>query len=197
LILVYNIGKIYGGIILYNLFKLFFLGTISFGLLFYVSKQPKMCYLSVLCFVLMIVTVCYPIFSKTKRFSRAELATIDTMNGIEFERYIAFLLKKNGYTNIKVTPPAGDQGIDVIATKDQQTYGFQCKRWKSNVGNKAVQEVHAGIGYYSLDKAVVLTNSYFTQPAQELAKKIDVELWDRKTLAKLLEKAKKQEIKDK
>ena len=156
-----------------------------------------MLYFAIVCLILMILILSYAAFSKVKRFSRMELSTIDTMNGSEFERYIACLLKKNGYTNIKITSTTGDQGIDVIATKDSQTFGIQCKRWKKNVGNKAVQEAHAGIGFYSLDKAVVLTNSHFTKAAQELARKINVELWDRTRLIKLLEESKKQELRSK
>ncbi|WP_244323956.1 restriction endonuclease [Enterococcus casseliflavus] len=86
-----------------------------------------------------------------------------------------------------MTKAFGDQGIDVIASKNGCKHGIQCKRWKNKVGNKAVQEVYAGIGYYSLDKAIVLTNSYFTESAKQLAAKLDVELWDRSKLIKMIE----------
>jgi len=98
-------------------------------------------------------------------------------------------LAKHQFEQIKLTKDYGDQGIDVIATKNGITYGIQCKRWKKNVGNKAIQEVYAGIGYYSLDQAIVLTNSYYTESAKQLSQKLNVELWDRKTLTKMIEES--------
>ena len=91
---------------------------------------------------------------------------------------------------LKVTPAQSDQGIDIITSKDTMKIGIQCKRWKRKVGNKAIQEVYSGVGFYSLDKAIVVTNSYFTDSAKELAAKLDVELWDRNTLVKLIKDTK-------
>lgn len=135
----------------------------------------------------------YPALSKIKRFSRAELTTIDKMNGIEFEEYIQFLLEKLEYKKVRTTKRYGDQGIDLIAKKEDTTIGIQCKRWNKKVGNKAVQEVHAGIGYYKLDKGIVVTNNYFTNSAKELAERLDVELWNRNKLVRMLEELAKTE----
>ena len=38
--------------------------------------------------------------------------------------------------------------------------------------------------YYKSDRAMVITNSFFTPNAINLAKKCNVELWDRNTLKK-------------
>lgn len=149
-------------------------------------------YIGIILIILGALAELYPYFSKIKRFSKAELSTIDQMKGIEFEEYMAFLLEKFGYVKPKITKAYGDQGIDIITRKEDKKIGIQCKRWKKKVGNKAVQEVHAGIGYYSLDKAIVVTNSYFTESAKQLARKLDVELWDRAHLTKLLEESKRQ-----
>ncbi|WP_242326898.1 restriction endonuclease [Enterococcus avium] len=137
----------------------------------------------------------YPLLSEIKKFSRAQIETIDNMDGFEFEKYTKYLLEHNGYSNVRLTQKYGDQGIDVIAKKDNVKIGIQCKRWKKKVGNKAVQEVHAGIGYYSLDKGIVLTNSSFTNSAKELAKKLSVDIWDRSDLIFLIENMKKNEKK--
>ncbi|MEY8497595.1 restriction endonuclease [Enterococcus avium] len=138
----------------------------------------------------------YPLLSEIKKFSRAQIETIDNMDGFEFEKYTKYLLEHNGYSNVRLTQKYGDQGIDVIAKKDNVKIGIQCKRWKKKVGNKAVQEVHAGIGYYSLDKGIVLTNSSFTNSAKELAKKLSVDIWDRSDLIFLIENMKKNEKKE-
>ena len=69
---------------------------------------------------------------------------IDNMDGHSFEVFCAKVLKKNGFTDVGVTQGCGDQGIDVLATKDGIRYGIQCKCYAADVGNKAVQEVFAG-----------------------------------------------------
>ncbi|WP_430609075.1 restriction endonuclease [Enterococcus sp. DIV0876] len=70
------------------------------------------------------------------------------MTETDFEDYTTYLLSKHQFEKVRQTKAYGDQGIDVSAKKDGVTYGIQCKRWKKNVGNKAIQEVYAGIGYY-------------------------------------------------
>jgi restriction system protein len=114
------------------------------------------------------------------------LERIDEMDGFDFERFCAYLLKRNGYRHITVTQESGDQGVDIIATKDKVKYGIQCKRYNGFVGNRAVQEVWAGHEYYELDGAIVLTNSTFSDSAQELADELGVKLIDRDGFRKML-----------
>ena len=106
-------------------------------------------------------------------------------DGYMFEEYIASLLKCSGYTNVEVTPPTGDFGIDVLAEKNGISYAIQCKKYSGRVGVDAVQQVLAGKGYYKSDIGVVVTNSYFTQQAIELAKAVNIELWDNDKLNEL------------
>ena len=100
------------------------------------------------------------------------------MNGIQYERSCAKYLSTLGYKNITLTKASGDQGIDIIATKGNLKYGFQCKYYSGTVGNDAVQQAFSGIAYYKLDKAVVITNSDFSSGARKLAEEADVLLWD-------------------
>lgn len=176
-----------------DLRKLLLLLTVVSIFFYYSNPTTKQFYFIIFYLIAYLILRIYPILSKIKRFSKAQIGTIDQMKGEEFEEYTKFLLEKVGYENVKVTKAIGDQGIDVIATKNKQKIGIQCKRYKSNVGNKAIQEAYAGIGYYSLDKAIVLTNSNFTKSAIDLANKLNVELWDRKKLIKLIETSKKLE----
>lgn len=116
----------------------------------------------------------------------------DYMEGHDFEKFCAQLLAMNGFSNVYVTQDSNDQGIDVLAEKLGVKYAIQCKRYSSDVGNKAVQEVFAGKSYYGCHVGVVLTNRYFTQSAKELAEKTQVFLWDRDTLEKLIQNANMQ-----
>ncbi len=117
---------------------------------------------------------------------KSTLKTIDRMEGVEFEQYAAALLKANGYKKVRVTPPANDQGIDLFAEKDGVSYAIQCKRYHGKVGNKAIQEAVAGCGFYHCDVPVVLTNSFFTVSAVQLAEENGVELWNREDLTRLI-----------
>jgi restriction system protein len=68
--------------------------------------------------------------------------------------------------------------VDITATKGGVNYAFQCKRYVSPVGVKAVQEVFAGSRKYGADRAVVVTNSTYTPNAKTLANDLGVTLWD-------------------
>lgn len=111
----------------------------------------------------------------------------DYMEGHDFEQFCARLLEANGFYNVQVTPGSNDQGIDILAQKQGVKYAIQCKRYSSDVGNKAVQEVFAGKSFYGCHVGVVLTNRYFTQSAKELAEKTQVFLWNRDILDALCE----------
>ena len=114
------------------------------------------------------------------------LAYIDRMEGHDFEQFTANLLRKLGYERVQVTPGSGDQGVDVIAVKDGKKYAIQCKRYNQKLGNKPVQEVHAGKTIYGCNVAVVMTNNYFTDGGKEAARALGVELWDRDVLRRML-----------
>lgn len=106
---------------------------------------------------------------------------IDLMTGPEFENFIAELFSKKGYSTT-VTKASGDQGIDVIAEKNNAKIGIQVKCYSGTVGNSAIQEVVAGKSFYSCDKVMVITNSSFTSSAIDLAQANNVILWDREIL---------------
>lgn len=110
------------------------------------------------------------------------LERIDEMEGEEFERFCAALLEDFGYQQIHVTKSTGDQGVDIVAIRNGLRWAFQCKRYASKIGNAAVQQVNTGRMMYSCQKAVVITNNYFTSGAVKAAKAVGVELWDRDVL---------------
>lgn len=123
------------------------------------------------------------------RFVSCTIDQIDAMSGLEFEEYTASLLRQLGYSGVEVTKSSGDQGIDVLAQKDGKKYAIQCKNYIGKLGNAPVQEAFAGMVYYGCDIAVVLTNSTFTNGAQELAQATGVLLWDRNTLCEMIRQA--------
>lgn len=112
--------------------------------------------------------------------------SVDEMTGVQFEEYVAGRLREAGWQEVTLTPATGDHGVDIVAVRGQERYAIQCKRYRSAVDTKAVQEVYAGKGVYDADRAVVVTNSTFTPKAREMAEKLHIELWEVKMLEQLL-----------
>lgn len=128
-----------------------------------------------------VVGIIFLIFHKKKRYEW------DDMEGREFEKFCADLLKRRGFQEVVVTKGSGDFGIDILAERDGISYGIQCKNYQSPIGVKAVQEVYAGKDYYDCMVGVVMSNQYFTGPAVEAAKKLKIVLWDRGYMEEMME----------
>ncbi len=121
------------------------------------------------------------------------LDIVDQMDGYEFEYYVASLLEKLGFREVKVTKKSGDSGVDIICynPKGEKT-GIQCKRQKAKVSNTAIQEVFLGKKLHKCTKAMIITNSYLTKPSFAAAVKAGVEVWSRKRLAEEMKKVEVQ-----
>ena len=121
---------------------------------------------------------------KNKKYMRSDLRKIDKMTGREFEEYLVVQFKKLGYKVI-LTAESGDYGADLVIERNGKRTIIQAKRYDGNVGNSAVQEVVAALGYYDADDGIVVSNSYFTANAKILANANGVELWDRDKIIKV------------
>lgn len=106
---------------------------------------------------------------------------------MDFEHYCADLLKANGW-QAQVTQASGDQGIDIIAEYDGKKAVFQCKKYASPVGNKAVQEVIEGKQFCGASIAAVVSNASYTQSAKQLANTTGVYLLHHSELAQFKER---------
>lgn len=124
----------------------------------------------------------------------SQLNNIDLMEGHDFEYWCADLLRKNGFTQVEVTRGSGDQGVDILAQKDGIRYAIQCKNYSSDLGNKPVQEIHAGKMIYHCHIGAVMTNRYFTAGGKEAAAATGVLLWDRDWIAQHLPKEEGESI---
>lgn len=113
-----------------------------------------------------------------------ELARItysETMTGVQYEHLCGTLLERKGW-KIKYTKGSGDQGADIIATKNNVSLAIQCKRYKKAVGNKAIQEIVAGRQFYNATHAIVIAPNDFTKSAKQLAQKTNVLLLNHQSL---------------
>ncbi len=88
--------------------------------------------------------------------------------GIDYEAFCARSLTDAGWA-VETTSITGDQGADLIASKQHLRVAVQCKFYNQPVGNKAVQEVLAAKAFYATAAAAVVTNSTYTGSAQAIA----------------------------
>ncbi len=62
------------------------------------------------------------------------------MDPLDYKRFCARQLEKAGWST-RLTAATGDQGADIIATRNETSLVVQCKLYSSLVGNDAVQQV--------------------------------------------------------
>lgn len=122
---------------------------------------------------------------KRKELINSGVDKVDSMSGEDFEDFLMAHFIKLGY-KVEGTPTTGDYGADLVVSKDSKRIVIQAKRWKRNVGIEAVQQVIGSIKYYKATGGMVITNSYFTPNAENLAKANGIELWDRDKLIKVM-----------
>ena len=117
----------------------------------------------------------------------SELQKIDEMSGLEFEQYAADLLETVGFDDVELTSSSHDQGADIIMMRDGVRFAVQCKVYSTRLSNTPVQEITAAREYYGCHVGIVITNSYFTDSAVDLAAANRILLWDRAYLARLID----------
>lgn len=117
-------------------------------------------------------------FSNVKSIRTNTYLNVDQLSPIEYENFVAAVMKRKGYKKVRVTKGSGDFGADVLMEdKNKRKICIQCKRYQKPVGYKAVQEVYSAKGYYKCDEAWVCSTHGFTKNAQEGAKRLGVKLY--------------------
>lgn len=112
------------------------------------------------------------------------LPDVAPSDGSGFEHACLLALHDTGWS-AALTPPTGDQGVDILAKKNDISVAIQCKNYRTLVGNSAVQEIHAGKAFYEADIGVVVSLSGYTPSATQLAKKLYILLLDQASLERL------------
>ncbi len=114
-----------------------------------------------------------------------------------FEGLAAALWSKRNFSYCYCTPPAGDEGVDVVAISDAIGELIQTKtsgKEGLKLGWETVKEVIGGEAFYQrrhpsvIFKKVGLTNQFFNSHAHEQAQLNSVELIEQPQLAKMLER---------
>ncbi|MGM8215908.1 restriction endonuclease [Bacillaceae bacterium W0354] len=118
---------------------------------------------------------------REQRLRKSGILEIDKMSGRKFEEYLKSLLKAKGY-HVQLTPATGDYGADLVLSTKGKKIVVQAKRYKKNVGVKAIQEIASAKSHYKADECWVVTNSFFTEQAKRLASSNHVRLINREQL---------------
>jgi HJR/Mrr/RecB family endonuclease len=158
---------------------LYILGSIDFGKLAYWFYLILL--LCILGAILIAVLDRQDRKRREERVRALEVDDVDHMTGREFEVYLKQLLQFLGY-HVTSTKSTGDLGVDLVATKGSDKYAIQAKRLTTNVSRRAVSDAVAGMHHYGCNKSMVITNSYYTKGARELAQSTNCQLIDRDQL---------------
>lgn len=121
------------------------------------------------------------------RFRRQEVALkdIDVMDGLAFERCVADMLHKQGFSRVRLTEHY-DLGVDIVAEKHGTKWGIQVKRYNGLVKANAVRQVVTALNAYGCERSMVITNSTYSNTARRLAQTNHCVLVDRARLSELI-----------
>lgn len=116
------------------------------------------------------------------------VAQLRKIDWFQFEKIVALIFRKRGYTVTRRGGANSDGGIDLVIEKDGQRAGIQCKQWKTwNVGVKAVREFLGALTDASISKGIFITLCGYSSDAKQLAEKHGIEIVNETGLAKMIE----------
>ena len=110
-----------------------------------------------------------------------------------FEELVAELLDGMGY-EVTLTPMAKDGGKDIIATKEgipgtkPETIIVECKRTKHPISVSQIRQLWGMIASERKGRGMIVTTSYFTRSAKEVAENAPIDLVDFEALKKWLDR---------
>ncbi len=124
---------------------------------------------------------------------KTNLYSVDCLSEKEFEFFINWLFEELGYEFHQEKHPAY-LGVDLVAERDCEVISIQARRHPKTykVSNSLVLLSNEAKRTYRCQRSLVLSTAYFTQQAMTDAQKLNVELWDRDTLAIKIEEVRKK-----
>jgi hypothetical protein len=103
-----------------------------------------------------------------RRALKTSLTEWLALSPIEFEHACADLLRRSGYSDVRVTQASADGGVDIIATKDSCGVAVQCKQYRHPVGPEPVRAL-AGVVASHPQKfsggGLIMTTNWFSKAA--------------------------------
>lgn len=125
----------------------------------------------------------YPVWRRRVRYRTARMYEIDRMTGDQFEAFLKVYFRDLGYKVLPHTGGSRDKGGDLLLRDPAgRKVVVQAKRYSKRVPFEAVQQVHTARSLYGTDRAILISNYYFTKQTLETARQLNIELWDRDRL---------------
>jgi len=126
---------------------------------------------------------------------RKTVAGLKSIDPTDFESAVASLYQALGY-NVHLTPGSGDQGIDIVLTKDEERIAVQCKRYGRVVPISHVREFYGSfMGEFS--RGIFVTSATFSRNTYEWAEqRNELELLNGEQLAQLFAEHKPEIVRD-
>lgn len=114
----------------------------------------------------------------TRLISDSAIAYFVRLSPREFESLVGRSLESRGYT-VTYVGGSGDEGIDLLATKDTEHVAVQCKRYDASpITPNQIREFLGAIVNAQATAGVFVTTSSFTQAARAFAAAQSIELVD-------------------
>jgi len=131
--------------------------------------------LGIVVFLLLVAIVFIRVFIELRTRERrkemlAATRNIYSLTPSEFEEYVGILFEKDGY-RVKRTGGSGDQGVDLVVSRNRERSLVQCKRYESVVGPGAVRELIGAMTNARATHGFLVTTSGFTDGARKEARK--------------------------
>lgn len=116
------------------------------------------------------------------------LQQIHTIDWFQFEKLVALVYRKLGYSVARRGGANPDGGIDLVIEKNDQRWAVQCKQWKTwNVGVKSVREFLGALTDAGIPKGIFITLRGYTAEAKQLAEKHGIAIVNETELVRILE----------
>ena len=120
--------------------------------------------------------------------SQTSLQSIRDLSWQDFERYIAEVYRRQGYSVEETGLGGADGGVDLIVKKKSEMFLVQCKNWCARkVGVRIARELFGLVKAHGAAGGVLVTSGEFTAEAREFARQTKLELIDGKNLTSLIE----------
>jgi restriction system protein len=110
------------------------------------------------------------------------------MDWFQFEKMVALVYRRLGYTVTRRGGANPDGGIDLLIEKDGQRSAVQCTQWKTwNVGVKPMREFLGALTDAGIQKGILSALCGYSGEAKQLAEKHGIENVNEVGLAKMME----------
>ena len=121
--------------------------------------------------------------------NKSPAVDIDSLEGWQFENLIFQLVVEMGF-EAEERKRGPDGGIDILAFNEQPLlkgkYVIQCKRYSNPVSVDIIRDLYGVVHSKNANKGILITNSTFTEAAEEFSRDKQIELIDGPKLLHLL-----------